>query len=291
MKRGRTRLGAAIVAGAALVFVIALTAVGEATHTPANKVWADGNNLEWMATDTTPNDGAVVSEPPPEQVLMVGKARYNNTTDLRLSVTSECALWTNTATTGDDDAESKGRVVVWVTIDGKPVPVANETADYVGDGLGNVRQEDGIGRVVFCNRAARMKTEQIEKAPAPAQECSDPIEVGELTTIEEQCTPEEVEDADLEDDVLIRSYNQSRSANAFNWGALDIGANYDVEGIPAGTKKGVVEIKVHARLVAEVHDTDTSDNDNEIDSPAALAAIGRRTLFVEPVNMANDADL
>ena len=44
--------------------------------------------------------------------------------------------------------------------------------------------------------------------------------------------------------------------------------------------------EVHARLATSLKDADNQDNTG--DSPAALAAVGKRTLFVEPVKMAND---
>ena len=265
--RKRTRVSVALVAGAAIVSVFALTSIGEATHTPANKVWASASTIEFMQKDVAP-DGVPVSNGPGGQVVLaVAKAKFSSPTDLRLSVTSECALWTNTATTGDDDSESKARVEVWVTIDNNVVPVSHlpgqdSSTNTTGD---DPDQQAARGRVVFCNRAARMKTEQIESGGVLADEA-----------------------ADREDDIRIRSYNRTRSANGFNWGAMDVGANYDVPNYPVGTNNGVVEIKVHARLVANISDSDTTDN-NSVDSPAALAAIGKRTLYVEPVKMANDA--
>lgn len=49
----------------------------------------------------------------------------------------------------------------------------------------------------------------------------------------------------------------------------------------------LVVIKFHARLATSLRNEDNSDNTT--DSPAALAAVGKRTLFVEPVHMAYDA--
>jgi hypothetical protein len=143
------------------------------------------------------------------------------------------------------------------------VPVAIDDTDP-GSNSVDPDEQAGPGRVVFCNRATRMKTENIENTtvPSPADPLADP---------------------DDEDDIVIRSYNRSREANAFNWGALNVGSEYDD---PANGKNLVV-IQVHARLATSLRDEDSQDNTT--DSPAALAAVGKRTLFVEPVKMANDA--
>ena len=263
---------AAAVAGASF----AIVAIGQATHSPANKAWVTASSMEVLhsnvAANTTSEDTQVV--------LAQSRAKYSNPTDLRLSVTSECALWTNTATVGDDDAETKARVEYWLTIDGKTVPVSG---DEVGaDPSADPDVQGPPGHVVFCNRAARMKTEQIE-GTAPGEE-----------------SETDGQDDDNEDNILIRSYQRTRSANAFNWGALNIGRTYDDAVIQNG--KGTLLIELHARLATEITDEDTSDNDDGSDngppasdelpsvnaSPAAVAAIGKRTLFIEPVKMAND---
>jgi len=257
MQASRRRVAAVLVAvGAVVGLVLALATNGGAAGTPANKAWVDGSTVEFMHSQLA--NGASQNPNGDEVVLARSQIRFSNPTDLRISVTSECALWTNTATTGDDDSEAKARVEMWVTIDGTTVPVS---ADDTAADNSSVDPDDpaGAGKVVFCNRAARMKTENIENVPNSV-----------------------VPDSDTEDDVLIRSYNRTRDANAFNWGALNVGTNYDADG------DNVLDVEVHARLAAELTDGDTSDN-NGVDSPAALAAIGKRTLFIEPAHMAQSA--
>lgn len=262
-RRALSVLGA--VSATALLIALAVGTAGQATHSPANKVWVAADTVQYVAKSVAQN---VPSEIPDQVVLFTAKVKYSNPTDVRLSVTAECALWTNTATTGDDDSESKARVEVWITIDGKVVPVSAVAAEPDPGasnpllGPNDPDNQAGKGRVVFCNRAARMKTELIESAPGGG------------------------DDSDTEDDVRIRSYNRSRTANAFNWGALNVGRDYD--DVVTQNGKNLVVIEVHARLAASLTDVDTSDN-NGVDSPAARAAIGKRTLFVEPVKMANDA--
>jgi len=249
----------------------------QATHTPANKVWADGNTLDIMHSQVNAGgEGAAITDEN-HKVLEVAKARFNNTTDLRISVTAECALWTNTATFGDDDAESKGRVEIWVEIDGNVVPVAPDDTDAPTSTV-DPDDQGGAGRAVFCNRATRMKTENIEQttvgenAPGGSGPLAPPADADPLA------------DEDTEDDIVIRSYNRSREASAFNWGAMNIGVNYD----EAFNGTGIVEIKVHARLATSISDEDDQDSTGQV---LAMAGVGKRTLFVEPVKMANDAGL
>jgi hypothetical protein len=236
--------------------VLAFVAWGNAADTSppaANKTWVAGDTLEVMHKQI----GAGASEQSDEVVLSKNQIKFSNPQDLILSLSAECALWTNTATTGDDDAETKARVETWVTIDGKIVPVSpNDTAP--ANGSVDPDDQAGAGRVVLCNRATRMKTENIETITTALGTAPDP---------------------DLEDDIIIRSYNRTREANGFNWAAIDVGRNYDTDG------DNVVNVEVHARLAGEVQDQDTSDNDGDT-SPAAMAAIGKRTLVIEPTRMA-----
>ena len=259
------RAALAAIAGLSLV-VFAFVAWGNAASSgdpapAANKTWVAGDTMEIMHKQLGPGKSEQAAV-----VLSKNQIKFSNPQDLILSLSAECALWTNTATTGDDDAETKARVETWVTIDGLRVPVSpNDTAP--DNTSADPDDQAGAGKVVLCNRATRMKTENIEMAGPVA-------------------------DADTEDDIIIRAYNRSRAAHAFNWAAIDVGRNYDTQG------DNVVDVVVHARLVGEVEDQDTSDNISPLDdpttpdneeqdaSPAALAAIGKRTLVIEPTRMA-----
>lgn len=238
----------------------------QATHTPANKVWADGNTLERFHVQANPTATPTTTEQD-VKVLERARVKFSNPTDVRLSVTAECALWTNTATFGDDDAETKARVELWITIDGHTVPVAPEDVDAPTSTV-DPNDQAGAGRVVFCNRATRMKTENIEAT-------TEGPNAG--------LTGDPTETADQEDDIVIRSYNRSREANAFNWGALNVGAAYD----EPYNGNNIVDIVVYARLATSLRDADNQDSTpGEV---MAMAAVGKRTLYVEPVKMANDA--
>ena len=247
---------------------MAFVAWGNAAPSPdgspaANKTWVAGSTMDILHKEFTPGDERERSD---ELILSKNTIKFSDPQDLILSLTSECALWTNTATTGDDDAETKARVEAWVTIDGIIVPVSpTDTASNNTSVDPDVQA--GKGRVVLCNRATRMKTENIEMAG----------QMGDL---------------DTEDDIIIRSYNRTRSSHAFNWAAIDVGRHYDTE------DDNVVDVVVHARLVGEIEDADESDNievpDNPMtaedesasSSPAAMAAVGKRTLVIEPTRMA-----
>src|SRR5919198_115277 len=64
----------------------------------------------------------------------------------------------------------------------------------------------------------------------------------------------------------IRLFQKTRSANAFNWGALNVG-------------NGIHTLVVKAQLDASVTGVGTF----------AQAAVGKRTLVVQPAKLANDA--
>lgn len=227
----RARLPGALVAIAALG-VLAIFGLGPATatHQPADKVAVAASTLEVMHSQATPGQTEETVE------LLSSRLRTSSPTDLLLSVSAECALWTNVATIGNDDAESIGRVEVWITIDGTIVPVsASEPAG--SPSAIDPADQGSRGRVVFCNRATRLKTENFND--------------------------------DSSDDV-IRLFNRTRSANAFNWAALNVGS-------------GVHEIKVLARLVTKLA------GDGSPADQLAKAAVGKRTLVIEPAKLANDA--
>ena len=75
--------------------------------------------------------------------LLATHMRTSNTADLILGVTAECSLVTDVSTMGSTDDESaSGTSRIWVTIDGKTVPVATDKNGGSADD----------GKVTFCNR-------------------------------------------------------------------------------------------------------------------------------------------
>ena len=100
-----------------------------ADHEPANKVAAAGSQVEVMG--------------PGEKVeLLSERVKMSGPTDLILSATAECDILTELTTGGDsgNSAGAFGQVRMWITIDGRTVPVSTDDVSETG-------------KVVFCNRA------------------------------------------------------------------------------------------------------------------------------------------
>jgi hypothetical protein len=131
MSRPSARSLAFLLAAAFIGATIAATllAPATATHMPADKVVAKGSTTQVIA-------------PGEEVPILSGSFRSSSPSDLLLSVTLECSIVTQVTTVGNDNAEATGRIVVWVELDGEPIPVG----------------EADDGRVVFCDRAHRQTT-------------------------------------------------------------------------------------------------------------------------------------
>ena len=186
-----------------------------ATHLPADKVVASGSTLE-------------VVGPNAEVTILSATLRSSSPSDLILSVTLECSIFTRLLTGPSDNggvstATAAGTVRTWIEVDGQIVPVNSSTA-------GNDRD-----KVTFCNRTYSRTVTDSE----------DPLD-----------------GQDIEEDFI-----DTKTANSFNWVRLNVGS-------------GIHEITVKATLVQET----TGD-------ATAEAAIGNRTLVVQPAKLANDATI
>jgi hypothetical protein len=180
---------------------------------PADKFAATGSSIDQL-DDATP----ILSE----------QMKVSSPADLVLQLTTECSIITELTTGGDaaDSSSAFGEVVIWVTVDGKSVPVADDDANQ-------------DGKVVFCNRAYGRTVEDTEGDG----------------------------DVDKEDD-----YIRTRTANAFNWIALNTGSTYD----DPANGNNILDIVVWAEYTADT----TGD-------AVADAFVGQRTLVVEPTHLAN----
>lgn len=208
--RPGTMLAVGVLAGALLSSGL-MTA--RATHSPADKVVASGSKL------------AVVG-PNAEATILTATLRSSAPSDLILSLTMECSIFTRlitgpSADGGVSSATAAGTVRAWIEVDGQVVPVNSGPAGSEAD------------KVTFCNRTYSRTVTDAED-PTDGQ--------------------------DIEDDFI-----DTKTANAFNWLHLNVGS-------------GVHTIVVKATLVQET----TGD-------ATAEAAIGNRTLVVEPAKLANDA--
>lgn len=151
-----------------------------ATHQPADKVAVAGSSIEVMSPQSAPVK------------LLEGTMKTSSPTDLIIEVTAECALWTATETVGNDSSEAFAQVKIYVTLDGKVIPVnGTEASDLATSrGLPVADAKADVGRVVFCNRAQRAVTSQFD-----------------------------------DEDATTRLYLRTRSANAFNWITLNVGSS------------------------------------------------------------------
>lgn len=135
----------------ALVGVILVNSQGVfATHTPADKVVASGDNL------TTISAGQNVP-------ILTATLKTSKPTDLMLHVTLECTLLTELVTgdgpnTATDNAEASTNIDVWVEIDGQVVPVMSMSQPPQNPPPPGDKEADGV---TFCNRVyGRSVTDQ-----------------------------------------------------------------------------------------------------------------------------------
>jgi hypothetical protein len=176
-----------------------------------------------------------------EEVVLSETMKVSTPFDLMLQLTSECSILTELTTNNDTPTSTAfGSVRMRIEIDGTPVPVS--TNDTKGAGADDVEDgsDDEIGEVTFCNRAYSRTEVNDETAQDGIDEESD--------------------------------YIRTRSANAFNWVATDVGRTYDKP--LAGQSNNVVLIEVIA-------DYDVSTAGNAV----ADAFVGSRTLIAEPTNL------
>lgn len=187
----------------------------EASHNPADKAAATGGTLEIM--EATTDDGSFSEV----HTVLQTDLRTSSPTDLVLQLSSECALWTDVTTVGNDQSEAEAAVNAWVEIDGQPVPVSSHAPS------------NQTGVVTLCNRAFQVETMAFD-----------------------------------DENATIQRYLRTKQANAFDWVSLDVGS-------------GVHNVTVKAQLEGHAQAEDGSAR--------AKAIIGKRTLVIEPVKMANDA--
>lgn len=123
---------------------------------PANKTAALGSVVD-------------VLEPGATDVVLREELRVSSPADFIINLSSECAIITQLITGATDgsgdtvsEANVEGKVELWVTIDGKRVPVA-------GDPNGN----GDNGEVVFCNEGRGRKVTDDENAADGQDEIAD----------------------------------------------------------------------------------------------------------------------
>ena len=209
------------------------------------------------------------------QPVLTEVIRVSSTSDLMLHTTSECSILTRLLTAGNDAANSTesdgafGQVKMYITIDGNRVPVSTDDTPAPPPEETDTDGQDA-GEVVFCNRA-------YQRTVTDAENDGDGI--------------------DGESD-----YIRTRTANAFNWMAFDVGKAYDEATYTTGggtqvTGNNVVAIELWAeydhastsataRCASGGSDGDIGGIANTQDT-CALAMIGSRSLIVDPTHASN----
>jgi len=180
----------------------------------------------------------VVAAPNAEVTLLSATMRTSKPTDLILAVSMECSIITDVQTGPStlagaaDSATAEGTVRAWVEIDGVVVPINSIS----GQSQGPPPPGNDSDKVTFCNRVHT----------------------------------QEAEDGEDDEDGLdkMRTYLETKNANAFNWLRLNMGS-------------GIHTIEVVGELT-----TNTSGS-----ALGAEALVGNRSLIAEPAKLANDATI
>jgi hypothetical protein len=170
--------------------------------------------------------------------LMSATFKTSKPEDLLISVSAECSILTDVvipgSTTGGatQTANARGAVRIWAEFDGKIVPIEDVSAppqDPADNGKGT-----DADKVTFCDR------------------------LHERTVTDEE---------DAEDGIDgSRDYQDTKSANAFNWVRLNAGS-------------GPHTLKVFGEFTTTALGAGSS----------AKAYVGNRSLIIEPTKLANDA--
>ena len=240
LRSSKARLFALFVAVAALAAVV-IGSQAVATHSPADKVVASGASLAQV------NEGT-------DQTILEAKVKTAKPTDLMIHVSAECAVETRHFRNGKvTNNEAEGTSRLWVEIDGKIVPIQSASAPPQDPAAQPSGGEND--KVTFCHRAEGYdKTdgnptciEEVPPEPEPA-----PVPGIPATG----CETEEW-------------FQNTKSANAFNWVRLNVGNGDHV-----------------IRLKADVSSAASAETPSEVSE--AKAYIGNRTMIVEPTKMAND---
>jgi hypothetical protein len=202
----------------------------------AQQAWGQGQPADKIAVS-----GSDVDQVGDDTPIIEEQMKVSSPADLILSVTAECSILTELVTNNDQpSSDAFGSVRLRVTIDGTEVPVAADESAASEDDAND--DDNEVGEVTFCNRAYHRDV-----------------------TDEED--PEDGIDQE-------HDYIDTRTANAFNWIALDTGTNYD----DPANGNNILDIVVYAD-----YDTETSSDTN-----IAEAFVGSRTLVIEPGHFANN---
>lgn len=180
----------------------------------------------------------VVMQPSGTARLMSATFKTAKPEDLLISVSAECSILTDVIIPGSTSpnaaqvAEARGSVRMWATLDGKIVPIQDVSTPPQDPDDSKAGTE--ADKVTFCDRLHRREV-------TDAEDPKDGIDKS-------------------------RDYQETKSANAFNWVRLNAGS-------------GIHELVVWADFFT-----------NQVGAGSnAKAIVGNRSLVIEPTKLANNA--
>jgi hypothetical protein len=251
---------AKIVALACVAALVPAVIVGQsavATHEPADKAVATASDLESTSSNNAPI------------TVLQERMRVDTTADLILQLSSECSILTSLFTEGGTEKGGSetdsafGQVKMFIEIDGHRVPVSRDDTAAPNADESDANGDD-FGEAVFCNRTYTRRVTDTE----------DPLDGW-----------------DSEDDFI-----RTRTANAFNWLALNVGTDdptnsntFEAYDSPANGNN-IVDIVVKAEFQKNPGACTTPATDGQatpLGETCAEALVGSRTLIVEPTHASN----
>lgn len=221
---------------AALILAYVMYKPAIATHTPADKAYASGANTEPIEAGTG-------------EIILTAKMRTSKPTDLMFHVTLECAILTKllttnptTGTSAANTASTAANIQVWIEQVGRGIVPIKSSSEPPQNGS-TPNSGDDTDKVTFCHRE---EGRQVTNSEAGANEI------------------------DTE-----QTYQDTKTANAFNWVLLNAGS-------------GVYTYNVKASITEAGGNTCTKDFAAQT---CSNAFIGNRTLLIVPTKMANDISI
>ena len=177
-----------------------------------------------------------VIQPQKTEPILFATFKTSKPEDLLIGVSLECSILTDVSIQGGSDvhgatSSARGAIKVWVELDGTIVPITDASAPPQDPNAQRAGTE--ADKVTFCDRLH-------ERTVTDAENGSDGIDSS-------------------------RDYQDTKSANAFNWVRLNAGS-------------GMHTLVVKAQFSSNVVGTANADG-----------YIGNRTLVIEPTKLANDA--
>lgn len=242
--------------GAVVMVLVATLVVWRPFAGPAG---ADHQPANKIAVDGNVTE---IVTPDTDHTILSGTLKTSSPTDLVIQVSLECALFTDTSVKPArqvSKAQATERVEVWVEVDPTPENAADDDGNLVVP--------------VSSNDTGLAPTDISLDNDVPPQAAAGKVVFCHRTQGLEAAL--DFSDAGfLETEDFIRLYQGTREASAFNWVALN----------SMGLGSGVYEIEVHAQIL----DDFVTSGDG---TASGKAAVGKRTLVVEPGKLANDATI